>query len=510
MCESPLSLTDSVPPSSPSTVSPDSGWSHAVHDGPISATEATLSIHETSAHHILPQQSTTGVHAGCPAASKAKDSVRLGLCFPPDSVVAQKSRQIRDQLVDDLHRLRPDCTLEEFLDQCISLFMEHRFPATPVCPESPLRANTSLQLRGDGDQDVPLSCIRAFTLLTALCALTMYTVPSGTFVMSQHTAPLFFQASRDMFNLHHEAEIEHLDWTTLAIWILHGSSLYTIGRTRLAWHSLGQLRWAVQELRLYDEATYENLDPLNAQILRYQFSMIFIADKALPIIGDQTIGLDELSMQRIVTAETFNGGTNKAYLLDTGSKFNLPIFEEQLMQGFAMARKLWAAAGSLVVLIRAGTTTKMQLKGTKPTTDALSRIRDSYLQFTSILDDLPPWLQNPELIREYHPEAFQYQNSRFWGQRADLLVSFHSLKLIILLLCIQHDVLPALGLNDDIMTLGLRKLELAQDFLRVVQNVPFSALQANGESCVGSRYCLIPWSLTHNKFSVTRLSGYAK
>jgi hypothetical protein len=476
-------------------LSPSTASVTGSHEGlsPASVSRTASSTDETSAN--VPNQGIAG-SSSLASAWRFGQLMNRGVRLFDDPVVARTSRHLRQHLIENLHQQLPTHTLEQVVDAYISLFMEHRFPATPICHELSLRTNTSLRLsesntdyRSPANQsemetesNVSLPSIRSFTLLTALCALTSYTVAEDVLPGNQQVGPLFFHVSQEMLNLHQEYEIEHPDWVTLAIWILHACSLYTIGKTQLAGHFLAQARWAVQELRLWDECSFQNLDPVTAQLLRYQFALIFIADKSTSIIRDKPIVLHEVSLQQEITAQFQE--KQRVYMLDPSREVNQSVFEEKLMEAYDIGRRMWSAAADLIIDIR-DTTRTGRKRGAQEVSNAdLLRLRDLYVHFTSILDDLPIWLQNPDYIRSSHPEVSHYQVPRFWGRRADLFVAFHCLKLIILRHCIEQDVPAVLGLNHDVLMLALRKSELAQEFMGVVEGVPFGALQANGEACV--------------------------
>jgi hypothetical protein len=115
----------------------------------------------------------------------------------------------------------------ELVNNCINLFLQYMFPNTPVAHDRTLRAGASLFF--------PEDCLRTsetteprdghrktlyakdFTLISALCAFVMSVMPSSLLPSRKELAGPFLQASRAMFRLYEEHDLEHPDSTSLTI-----------------------------------------------------------------------------------------------------------------------------------------------------------------------------------------------------------------------------------------------------------------------------------------------------
>jgi hypothetical protein len=98
------------------------------------------------------------------------------------------------------------------------------------------------------------------------------------------------------------------------------------------------------------------------------------------------------------------------------------------------------------------------------------------------------WYRNPVTFEATPNKDQVYRNRCFSAQRANLQVTYHCLKLIILDAFSGLGLSPLLGIMDDALMIMLRKIETAQDMINFLQEVPFESLQANGEPCVLSPF----------------------
>ena len=78
----------------------------------------------------------------------------------------------------------------------------------------------------------------------------------------------------------------------------------------------------------------------------------------------------------------------------------------------------------------------------------------------------------------------QCQRQNFRVQRANLLVTYHCLRMVLLQRFIDLGLASLLGLRDEGAMLALRKTEIAHDLINVITSVSFDSLRANGEACV--------------------------
>lgn len=72
-----------------------------------------------------------------------------------------------------------------------------------------------------------------------------------------------------------------------------------------------------------------------------------------------------------------------------------------------------------------------------------------YLEFMSLLDDLPSWLRISSILdHQGGEEAGVSQASSFWVQRCTIMVTFHCLRLIALQQCIDSGLCEVAGFDN--------------------------------------------------------------
>ena len=412
--------------------------------------------------------------------------------------VGEAAQSICKSLQSSLRSALPGIPLEELVEACISIHLQYFFPVSPICHENTLRCHASLTLwpaisannsssprtEESGESDVSISSMRAFTLVTALCGTVSYITPSSIFAHGTVLAPLFYQASKEMLKLYEEYDIEHPDSGSVAVRMFHSACLHHNGKTRSSWHLLNQARLLAQDLAPSDNHSANKLDAIESLTLQNCFWLSLTATRSAIILGDHQI--TQYNALLDYGQEPCFPHAQKGHLLDKNKKFNSGPFEERLSKGFDLCRRLWASAYGLIFDVEVSAS---NLQGTALHADqkkSAVELMESWLNFTSIVDGLPPWLQRPDFIDSDDPEVAQYQSACFWSQRTDILVSFHSLRLIILRRCIDRKMPSILGLSDDPLVLAIRKLEISQEFVGLIEGVPFRNLKMNGEPCVSN------------------------
>ncbi|KAN0104853.1 hypothetical protein V8E51_010598 [Hyaloscypha variabilis] len=418
----------------------------------------------------------------------------------PQNGIRPSLISIHEHLVSSIGEVLPHLPMEKIVETCLDLYMQYLFPLMPLIHEASARNYLALLRReayvsqtvdspywvdtaenlDTGTRD--LSSIRHFTLLTAFCADTAFVLPSDLFPWGHLIASHFLRASRQALNLYHDIDIEDPDSTSLIIRYLHTNSTHAEGKTRVSWHLLGECLRLAQEMRLYDSTLLDGLDPVEAQLLQNIFWQLYTGDKSAALLNDRSFALHQFNVRKLISLpHSLPGGHS---LLDTRRSPNSELFESQLMAGFHKCQEIWNLAFELLLSLQ-----RIEQSGPTPqslllTPEEKSKITEAYLRYLSTLDDLPMWYRNPGTFEATPNKDQVYRNRCFSAQRANLQVTYHCLKLIILDAFSGLGLSPLLGIMDDALMITLRKIEIAQDVINFLQEVPFESLQANGEPCV--------------------------
>ncbi|KAL1911564.1 hypothetical protein Sste5344_002527 [Sporothrix stenoceras] len=198
-------------------------------------------------------------------------------------------------------------------------------------------------------------------------------------------------------------------------------------------------------------------------------------------------------------------------LLDDSNKVNQDLLESCLFVGFRLKRRIWSASAELLADIRAFARHKNnEHKDTVPDADqeqrTVARLAEDYLFFSSLADELPSWLRNPDSGCESpDKDVVAYQRICFWTQRSNIMIVFHCMRLVILQKCLEAKLPDIMGLNDRAFSWAMRKIEIVRDFLCELQVVPFVCFQVQGETAVERirRVGSILLELIHNGESKT-------
>ena len=236
-------------------------------------------------------------------------------------------------------------------------------------------------------------------------------------------------------------------------------------------------------MKLFDESSYLGIDPLEARLRRNAFATIYAGDKSASFLNGMPIcyyGVypDALEADPLLWEDGFN-------LLDPEDPRFHPPFENRLNNGVYLSFRLWTMAAELMnyLGVAASLTAQPTYEASSPDSTKMG-ITQSYLSFCGILDTLPTWLRNPDGHIAGSEEATSYQRSAFWQQRANLVITFHCLRILILRKASQLGLCYLFGLTDNPDMLALRKIDFASDLAAASEIIPFEALQANGEPLV--------------------------
>ncbi|KAL5330378.1 hypothetical protein ACEPPN_003905 [Leptodophora sp. 'Broadleaf-Isolate-01'] len=415
-------------------------------------------------------------------------------------------------LVQQVGDLLTTGTTAELVSKCIDLFMLFLFPNTPVCHEPTLRAGVSIFQLGthtSSSADAVESSLvaqqpealqpvmeKTFTLLTALCALVMSVAPEPYIPQKAVLALLFLQASRAMLHTYQENDLESPDWTSLIIRVWQSSATQNAtGRNGEAHHYYGEAEMIALRLRLYDESSVIQKSALESQLLRSIFWLLYLSDKSATAFDDRPCIINE----RVFGGElTLLESSDPAVpLLDMNRMISLPLLESRIQEGFLLKRRISSAAVDLITAIKScmriqahmsASHTQTETAGVEANGEAtdLSNLAELYLEFAGLIDSFPLWLRNPDQYVDQCTDAdgAYYQKMCFWAQRSSIMTNFHSLKLVVLQRCIDHDAPSVVGLDRNKISQHLKKIDIGRDFLSELQLAPFDCIKMQGEPAV--------------------------
>lgn len=257
-----------------------------------------------------------------------------------------------------------------------------------------------------------------------------------------------------------------------------------MGDADLAWNAMDEaMRLAVQ-MRLYDECSYEIPDPIEAQLRRNAFWSLYSSDRSACLLNSRPLQLDEFRLQTPFT--TLFKTSQATPLLGSHESSHLHQIEECILQGFLKNHDVWDLGHAILFNLQLFATANIRAgEGGSINKNQQQSLSESYLRFLSSLDNIPDLIASPNTLRASSDgQLLEYQRRALWVQKANLILTYHYLRMMILDRFIASNLHCLLGLNDDPVSLKCRKVEIAHDVLELVTSVPFESLQANGESCV--------------------------
>jgi hypothetical protein len=151
----------------------------------------------------------------------------------------------------------------------------------------------------------------AFCLITAVCAKVAYFSPSDIFEDGADLAELFLNASRDSLKSYSDYDLENPDANSIIIRYLHSNCLHTSARRKLSWHVFGEAIRLTQLLRLQDESSLENLPPIEAELRRRAFWLLYTGDKSLSMLTNMPITMHECFFDKGITTAYASGAEHE-------------------------------------------------------------------------------------------------------------------------------------------------------------------------------------------------------
>ncbi|KAF6811019.1 C6 transcription factor [Colletotrichum sojae] len=340
--------------------------------------------------------------------------------------------EIRRVLFASVADAVPMLSIKQIVDKCISLYVLHLFPSAPVCHIPGLQTMAAAQFPLDGydgndnafehgtDHD-RVAHMRAFTLLTAVCAAIASVYPETMLPYRDLVAAPFLGASRSMLKVYEDYDTQVPISSSLPTRLLQSAALqHAAGKTSAAWHVLSQAGLLAQSLRLHSEQSLTKYDQLEATLLRNNFWMLFVADKSAIAMANRPVTLHEPLFDS--TMDLAEKNPIRGSLLDPSMR-NLPeAFEETLTEGFLLIRRCWASASRLLVAIRSK---RQNTALDDPVNHANREDRESmtrmHKEVMGLLDELPPWLDSPDTVELEPGYDVAFQRSCFWTQKAQLI-----------------------------------------------------------------------------------------
>lgn len=325
-----------------------------------------------------------------------------------------------------------------------------------------------------------------FALVTAVCAEAAFLLPKELFPEGERVADLFLQASRGCLAQYLEADLENPNANSIAIRYFHSNCVHAAGKPRYSWHIFGEATRLAQVMHLHDESSLEGLHPVEAELRRRAFWIVYMGDKSAAVLNNRPITLHKFSFESGITMAYPTG--LEASGIGQDPEVQAHEGRRSFIHGFNANLRLWQAASDVVLEIRL--LHDRRLSSDFPhtpcsefslTEEERQRLDSLFVRFITCLDDLPPYLQSYALAAVASGGKQTTQSTQFAIQCANLRVSFHCLRMVINQKFEDMSYFPPGAEQAD-----LRKTEIVRDMLRVMREAPFWSLQVNGEPYVSA------------------------
>ncbi|RSM15168.1 hypothetical protein CDV31_005102 [Fusarium ambrosium] len=361
--------------------------------------------------------------------------------------------------------------LQSLVTRCFDLFFEYLYPLTPLVHEPSLRDSLSYfttrfstsENHANGTGLMETWPETAYTLITAVCAEAAFLLPKDLFPEGQSVGDLFLNASRSCLSHYLEADLENPNANSITIRYFHSNCLHAAGKPKYSWHIFGEATRLAQVMQLNEETSLEGLLPIEAELRRRAFWIVYMGDKSAAILNNRPITIHKFSFESGIPLPT------------------LLVVRKTCIEGFNANLRLWQNASDLLLELRL--LQDREQRGIPMPNQSLltveerNRLDTIYIRFITCLDDLPPYLQSYTFASLV--EGPRETANQFLIQCANLQVSVHCLRMVITQ---KLEGLPYY--NSGIEHADIRKTEIARDMLRVIQEAPFWSLQVNGEPYV--------------------------
>lgn len=381
----------------------------------------------------------------------------------------------------------------------ILLYTQYVFGAVPLCHEATLRAAVNhfmISPSGGNDpsenraqitrcfaaenEQEQIRALRSYNVLIALCAAVAYVLPESLIPNRQLTAPLFLQAARDTLRIYEDYDLEYPNSSSLSIRLLLSSAIQVAtGRQGVAFHILSEAGLIAMRMRLYDERSLEGRDPIEENLLRNAFWQLYVCDKTALVMKGRPVTIHESLFETELTLKPYS--QNFASLFEAGQDSTGSEIEKRLMEGFHVIRRLWAVAAQVIQAMQSKSRRSWDVyAGMQACRENSRQLSEAYFEMITLTN----WAHTPgEASPGASGDASQVPKI-LQRQRTSYLLSLHYIKVLVLNTAIQCNMTEVVGVSAEGPTLAMKQVELAQDFLNVIESVPFLHLQAEGEHCV--------------------------
>jgi hypothetical protein len=445
-----------------------------------------------------------------------------------DSLLASPEIQIESavrvhlDLLAGLHAVAPSDTPVSVANHCILLYTQYVFGTVPMCHEATLRATAQRCFvlpstiddsaenqtwvyqclaagNGNGNSEMEhLKALRNLTLLTALCAAVTYVVPESLLPNKHLMAPLFLRAARNMLSVYEDYDLEHPDSSSLTIRMFLSSAIQiATGSRGIAFHILNEACLIAMRMHLYDESAVQGQDPVEQTILRNAFWQLYVCDKTALVVKGRPVTIHEPLFESELTLQIRSH--RPVSLFDHGHSHNTDnninnagVLEDCLLDGFHVIRRLWTMAARVIQAVESTRERSWDAHPhPKDSSHRAAQLSEAYFEMITLTHDPPLWTTHYNSARDSHSPADSGPGA--WDkdladilqrQRTSYLITLHSIKVFVLSAVIESNMTEIIGLSTEPLALAMRQVEQAQDFLNVLESVPFLHLQAEGEQCV--------------------------
>ncbi|OJJ01781.1 hypothetical protein ASPVEDRAFT_887137 [Aspergillus versicolor CBS 583.65] len=439
--------------------------------------------------------------------SPASYTTRTNALLASPEIQIESAIRVHLDFLVALHAVTLSETPLSIANHCILLYTQYVFGSVPMCQEANLRATAqrffvlpstiddSAQnrawafhcLEAGRSETEHVKALRNLTLLTALCAAVTYVVPESLLPHKSLAAPLFLRTSRSMLSVYEDYDLEHPDSSSLTIRMFLSSAIQiATGSRGVAFHILNEACIIAMRMHLYDESALEGKDPVEETILRNAFWQLYVCDKTALVVKDRPVTIHEPLFEGELSLQIRSQHPVSLFDYGQNTDNNNAGFEDCLLNGFHVIRRLWTMAARLIQSVES---TRERSWDTYPhprdSSHRAAQLSEAYFEMITLANDPPPGANSAkDSPPSSGPAMPKHLSDILYRQRTSYLVSLHTIKVLVLSSLIESNMTEIIGLSADPLTLAMRQVEQAQDFLNVLESVPFLHLQVEGEQCV--------------------------
>ncbi|GAO16631.1 hypothetical protein UVI_02012520 [Ustilaginoidea virens] len=193
-------------------------------------------------------------------------------------------------------------------------------------------------------------------------------------------------------------------------------------------------------MRLHDEASLEGLPPIEAELRRRAFWIVYMGDKSAAILNNRPITMHKYCFDTGITTAYPTGIEDPSVSVGNANTMSSPgdSHARRFIAGFNANLKMWQAASDLLIQVRVFQDQKSgELNPADPPNQVLTeperqRLDSLFVHFITSMDDLPPFLQAHTFPATTDGRASTTEANQFVIQCANLQVSFHCLHMVII------------------------------------------------------------------------------